>query len=209
MPINWGKLQFALTKGLSEFPEDIPDLHQHLLAVIQTYYQNRKLALFCPCSFIKYWNKHFSWSPGWNNFNHQWNSLSSSVRNLLKNFGCYFVICMSFPWKGCFDDQITVSWKPSVLGLWELCVFPCDVKYHMGMRSHLHSWLSLTKIPWVILLLLPIKSSKEARVVFTFVNWFHPAFLLIMIPLLESECSRVFLHSRWRRIGVLYKKVYV
>lgn len=37
MPMNWGKLPFALTKGLSEFPEGIPDLHHHLLAFIQTY----------------------------------------------------------------------------------------------------------------------------------------------------------------------------
>lgn len=113
----------------------------------------------------------------------------SSVRNLLWDFGCYFVICMSFPWKGCFDEQIPVSWNLLSQGC-ENCVFFCDVKYHMRMRSHLHSWLCLIKIPWVILLLLPIKASKEAGVMSTFVNWFHPSFLFIMIPLLEFECTR-------------------
>jgi len=72
--------------------------------------------------------------------------------------------------------------------------------------------MSLTKIPWVILLPLSVKTSEEARVIFTFVKWFHYSFLLVMIQFLEFVChKRVFPHSKWReiRIGVLYEKQYM
>lgn len=137
-------------------------------------------------------------------------TVSSSVRSLLKNFGGYFVICMSFPWKGCFDIPISVPWNFCLRAVRVLPAFLCDVKYHMGTRSYLHPKLSLTKIPWVILLLLTIKTSKE--VIFTLVNWFYYSFLFILIPFLECmQQEKVFAHSKLRekRIGVLYKKEYI